>query len=317
MSRLQWIVPKVGSAREKLRSLYPAAGLAVWTLWLVGQIVRDATWATSLLFYVPSPFVALLLLALGIHLAFRKKTASFLLFFLLAVVPVCFVIGPENRWSREEAAPTSGESLRLVHWNVCYGKLGWSGVGAALRQSPADIYVLSESVWQNDIRLIPIRLGEGFEVREAFGMVIASRGRVVDLKEHGKKDGVRVFSALWHRDGHRIKLLVVDLVSDPFCPRDPRLRHVIDLIRKEDPDIVVGDFNAPRRSLALSSLPRDYFHAYDVAGKGWGYTWPTFFPIFAIDQCIVGPRVIPLRYDLESSWHSDHRMQVLEFTLRD
>ena len=83
-----------------------------------------------------------------------------------------------------------------------------------------------------------------------------------------------------------------------------------------EPDLVVGDFNAPRRSRALSPLPSGFVHAYEAVGSGWSYTWPVLCPLYSIDHCIVGQRIHPVVYNLESSWHSDHRRQVLEFTIK-
>jgi len=291
--------------------------LITLVLWLVGEIFRDATLFTGFLFYIPSPFVAALFVSLGFHLAIRKKIGSTLLFLGLGVVPAVFVFGPETRWSGIEEAAPAGKKATIVHWNVCYGLLGWGGVGEALREIQADIYVLSEAIWLNDVRLIEHRLPPGFEVAVSYGMVIAARGGVHDLRQLVNEEGTRIFSASWNHEGRNVEILVVDLGSDPFCARDPKLNRVVGFIRERSPDIVVGDFNSPRRSLALAALPDGYCHAYDVAGRGWGYTWPTLCPIFAIDQCIVGPRIVPHRYDLESSLHSDHRMQVLEFSIED
>jgi hypothetical protein len=39
-------------------------------------------------------------------------------------------------------------------------------------------------------------------------------------------------------------------------------------------------------------------------------------PLWAIDQCVVGPRVEALRYELRSTAASDHRLQRLEFRPR-
>lgn len=77
----------------------------------------------------------------------------------------------------------------------------------------------------------------------------------------------------------------------------------------------VGDFNAPRRSLAFSQLPTGFRHAYDAAGAGWSYTWPVPVSFLAIDQCIIGPRLKLVHYELQSTWMSDHRLQVVDFEL--
>ena len=85
-----------------------------------------------------------------------------------------------------------------------------------------------------------------------------------------------------------------------------------------DCDIVITrDFNAPRRSLAFTELPAGYQHAFDSVGFGYGNTWPMPVPMYALDQCIFGPRVVPADYRLVSSAHSDHRLQVFDFSLRD
>ena len=105
------------------------------------------------------------------------------------------------------------------------------------------------------------------------------------------------------------------MVSNVLVHRDPPLRQLIRLMEAHQPDIVAGDFNAPRRSLALDPLPVGFRHAYEVAGKGWSYSWPILFPVYAIDQCILGKRIVPIRYELASSIHSDHRRQILEFSV--
>lgn len=79
---------------------------------------------------------------------------------------------------------------------------------------------------------------------------------------------------------------------------------------------VVGDFNAPRRSRALCELPAGYRHAYDTAGTGCGYTWPVPIPMYALDHSLHSASIVPVRYTLESSVYSDHRLQIFDFAWR-
>jgi len=94
--------------------------------------------------------------------------------------------------------------------------------------------------------------------------------------------------------------------------RDPVLREINALIEQHQPDLVIGDFNAPRRSWGLSQLPDGYRHAFDTVGRGCGYTWPSFAPMLAIDQCVTGPRIAPVNYELRTTLASDHRLQVFD-----
>jgi endonuclease/exonuclease/phosphatase family metal-dependent hydrolase len=82
----------------------------------------------------------------------------------------------------------------------------------------------------------------------------------------------------------------------------------------EHPDVVIGDFNTPRRASGLSPLAPGYVHAYDARGEGWSYTWPVPVPVVAIDQCIVASGVDVSKYRLVSTRASDHRLQEIELS---
>lgn len=64
-----------------------------------------------------------------------------------------------------------------------------------------------------------------------------------------------------------------------------------------------------------AALPDGYAHAYRTAGGGCGYTWPVPLPVYAIDHCLHGPRVEPIRYHLGTG-ASTHRYQMFDFSLR-
>ena len=102
------------------------------------------------------------------------------------------------------------------------------------------------------------------------------------------------------------------VLEEAANPRHPLLERVLAMIGARVPDLVLGDFNAPRRSLALSRLPAGFRHAYDAAGSGWSATWPAALPLLAIDQTIVGPRLVVRRYTLRTTRISDHRLQLTE-----
>src|SRR5262249_7265035 len=126
---------------------------------------------------------------------------------------------------------------------------------------------------------------------------------------------VEAFVVSWTLGAQEWSILIVDLPSSIAIAREPLLREVRSLIEANQPDIVIGDFNAPRLSRALCELPLGYRHAYEVVGCGWAYTWPVPLPLWAIDQCLVGPRALPEHYELRSTLFSDHRMQILDFNV--
>ena len=290
------------------------AVIALAAIWAVGQTFRDWSLLTALCFYVPSPVVAGVAAVLAV-LARRwslRRTARFAAALALGGALATAVL--DNQWRAPPRPRPDAATLRLVHWNVCDGRFGWDGIIARLPALRADAYVLSEVSGRVDLSRITAALGDGFVARRVDNMAIFARGQV-DGVERVQVPRGRGFRAVWRVDGREISLLVVDLPSPPHIKRDPMLRAVNAIVQRHQPDLVVGDFNAPRRSWALSDLPAGYRHAYRAAGAGWSYTWPVPVPVFAIDQCIVGPRVTPIAYELGSTAVSDHRYQVLDFTV--
>jgi vancomycin resistance protein VanJ len=70
--------------------------------------------------------------------------------------------------------------------------------------------------------------------------------------------------------------------------------------------VLLGDLNGTMDDRALADLTAQMHSAQDVAGDGFGFTWPASFPVVRIDQILVRG-VTP-----DSSWvlpanGSDHR----------
>ena len=297
------------------RRLIVAAVILLWLLWLVGQMFRDGTWLTSLLFYVPSP--ALLLLLIGgscyAYRANRRAVAGLLAG--LALAPAVFVLCVENRLCTGRQDGPDGDTLRLVHWNVFHGHLGWDGIRSALQRRGADLYVLSEIPEKADIRATATSFGQDYSGIRISNLAVVARGPLREGEWLRRQGGVKAYGLVWQSPQGGCRVLVVDLASSLLLAREPRLLAVRELMVEWRADIVVGDFNAPRRSRALSPLPPGFVHAYEAAGSGWSYTWPLPCPVYAIDQCILGQRIRPVMYDLESSLRSDHRRQLFDFTM--
>ncbi|WP_171473391.1 endonuclease/exonuclease/phosphatase family protein [Frigoriglobus tundricola] len=294
-----------------------SAGASVlFAFWAVGQFVRDATWATGLCFYIPSPCVALVLFVMaGAHAAARRLQPA-LLALGCAVPPVVFTAIIENRFGCAPAGPPG--ALRLVHWNTA-GRPGRPGVGEYLIAERADLYALTDVANAAHVGVLRDMLASDYGAVTFGNLAVVGRG---DIRANGwlvTRDGFEVQAVTWNPPGHKpISVFVIDMPSDVRLARDPLLRELNVLIDRHRPDLVVGDFNAPRRSRALADLPTDYRHAYQTAGSGWGYTWPVPVPVYALDHCLYGPRIAPGRYQLGGlDGASDHRYQVFDFSLTD
>ena len=288
--------------------------VGVFGLWLAGQVFRDRFHATGVCMFIPSilVFLALLGTALVAWLCACRRAA--LAAALLSVAPLGVVLAVENHWTRPGGASLDAEPLRIVHWNVWGGRRGWKNIAQRMLAEKPDIIAVSELYGEAPRQLLE-HLGPAFRLAQARDMAVFARGTVVRPNPTKRVPG-RAYLFHCAVGGAVVTVVVADLPSGPLVNRSGHLRRVRDYIRHTQPDVVLGDFNTPRRSLVLSRLPKGYAHAYHLAGKGWSYTWPSQFPFWAIDQCIVGPRLQAVRYSLRSSALSDHCMQVLDFAVR-
>jgi len=235
----------------------------------------------------------------------------------MALVPGIVVLCVENRMHIGNRDEPRGDTLRLVHWNVFRGRLGWDGIERSLQQSRPDLCVLSEIPRGVSVEATATSFGHGYSAIRLSNLAVVARGSLGEGVPIPCQKGVRAYGVIWQSPRGNCRVMVVDLDSSLLLAREPRLLAVRKAMIDWRADIVVGDFNAPRRSRALSALPQGFVHAYDAVGSGCSYTWPMPCPMYAIDQCILGRRVRPAAYRLESSLHSDHRRQVLDFTFRD
>jgi len=251
--------------------------------------------------------VAVLLLALAAVARWRRRPAWPLAVAALAPAAVALVV--ENRWSPPPPPPRRVEVFRVVHWNVSGGWVGAADQAREIARRDPDLVVLSEGP-ERVARRVLAEL-PGFRSR-SFGS-LSLLGRELEggeWLERGSDLQVVAATVPWH--GLRIELLAVNLASSPLRPRAPALARVIELMSARRPDLVIGDFNAPRRSRALGRLPEGWRHAYDEAGWGWSASWPVPVPLLAIDQAMVGPRFRVAGYRLAGTPWSDHRLQQVE-----
>ena len=311
--------PSLGArVRSALRVLaawfWSNAVVGLVGVWLVGQVFRDGNVATDLCFLVPTVFIAAGLFAVAglARLCGCRRIAWASA--LLALLPTIGLLAVENRWIRPRVKANAGESLRLVNWNLWAGGAGWTNILGKLKAQNADIYVLSEVYQPADGAFLAEGLGADYSLFSISQFAVISRGRV-RIERPVDRITNRAYLVRWQSRAGSLLLFLVDMPTRPIYGRNPLLdviRHHIGAFR---PDITVGDFNLSRRTRALSELPQGYSHAYYRAGAGWSYTWPAWFPLWDIDQCVVGPKIRPLRYSLHSTRLSDHRMQVLDFTV--
>ena len=287
--------------------------IVFFVLWCIGQIARDQTWVTGLCFYIPSLFVGVLFAFLT-FVRWRQKSRIGWIFLAIAGLAgfcVCFVDNSifGGLWV-ESQTPTSTHTL--VHWNVFDGQFYWqSGHNRLVAMAP-EIIVLSEPPSPERVRALSEALGAEYDYQRFGSMAAIARGELAPNNTLADEENYEVNQFYWTFGGKTYQIFGVDCSSDIFHHRHPTLGKVNSLIAEHQPDFIVGDFNAPRRSLALQQLPTGYVHAYESVGTGLSYTWPWPVPMYSLDQCIVRQPIRIDSYELISG-ASDHRLQFLRF----
>lgn len=304
-------------ALTRINGTIALAALILSVLWMIGQYYRDRTIFTSLLFFIPSPVVFILSCYCFVVAIVTKKKASIFTFIAVAIVSGVTVFHVENRFFVNDAAIGKGQRARLVHWNVFRGRLGWDAIEERLQEMNAEIIVLNETTPEFGRYIAKNPYWRDYGYFRAGNFAFLGRGQFWRGRWLEEMKDLRAYLFHWKYQNREYKIIAAHLASNPLTPRDPLLKRLVHHIAAIEPDLVVGDFNAPRRSGKLAPLPAGYMHAYETVGKGWSYSWPVPVPLYAIDQCILGRNIVPVRYRLESTAVSDHRMQTLDFALKD
>ncbi|MCG8458615.1 MAG: hypothetical protein MI919_20235 [Holophagales bacterium] len=295
----------------RIRKLLLCATAVLGPAWVAGRLLGDGVLWTALLFYIPTPLVAALAVS-SAAVSWRERRSLALVALAVAALALVYLGRTEIRWARPVEPADRKGVYTLVQWNVFRNYLPWSWKIERLRAISAHVFVLNELPRQVSRGNWALRLGPGMQYSSLAQTMVACRGEVLEEEVEVEPGLV----ALWVRcriDGHELSILAVDMAADPTLARDPVLAHLAARIAERRPDLVAGDFNAPRRSRRLQALPAGYRHAYEVAGGGWPYTWPMPLPMLAIDQCIAGPRLRPLAHRFVTTFASDHRLQILDF----
>ncbi len=299
--------------RATRRIVFPCAGV-LWLLgWYLGEAPRPWLW----LYYIPAPFIAAwgtVDLILRMHRAGRLRSIATLILTLLALTKTLAV---DSRWNRPKPAPPT--AIRAGHWNVAHVTFGYDALLRELAPDSLDIVVLVEARYAHDL---PERVQRTLSLPYVFqdqGMAILSR---YPFEPQGTISipHARSWWARIDTPSGPLDLALLDVLSHPALDRQPVIGTMVKWIQErpeKHPLILVGDFNTTRDSHSLDPLRAVMHHAYEVAGRGWPYSWPLPIPVYSIDHAWTTPDITLYSYGFRSSALSDHRRQEFTFSIPD
>lgn len=297
------------SVRTARRLVFPCVGL-LWLLgWLLGDVPRPWLW----LYYIPAPIIAawgVIDWALRIHRASWIRSGFTIAITLLAL---CKTLLIDSRWNRPTPPPP--DAIRVVHWNVAHVPFGYAPLLRELAPEHPDLVIFVEARYSDDLpALVETELGLPHTFQDQ-GMIVMSR---YPFEPQGT---IRVphSRAWWARvetPRGPLDILIADILSHPALDRKPIFEALLRWINNRstiEPLLLVGDLNTTRDNRAMKTLRAQLHHAYEIGGRGWPYSWPRPFSVYAIDHAWVSSQIKVHAYRLRSSPLSDHRLQ--EFTI--
>jgi endonuclease/exonuclease/phosphatase (EEP) superfamily protein YafD len=308
---------RAGRALLALIDLAWAGGaLALCLAWWTGWMLKDSTRWSMWLYFIP-PIAVIIAGAFWLYLTLRHRFRLLQLFVFLTIA-ACFVkvLIIDHRWNPPPAA-LPDDNLRVLHWNTAWGVLGVESIVRTITEDTPDIVLISEPPRIDMISDISYHaLGMEHVFTDA-GMTIASHYPIAFL---GRLDlpSAAGWSVRVDTPNGPLEFAAVDVVSRPNLDRRPPLHALARWVMQRTnslPLLVVGDFNTPHDSVAFRPLAAVLRQAYPLAGRGWPYTWPMPFPVFAIDLTWASPGISVHDAHLKAARYSDHKRQIIDLSL--
>jgi vancomycin resistance protein VanJ len=192
---------------------------------------------------------------------------------------------------------TSGGDLTVVSHNVDEENRDPAGTARALAAAGADVVGLEELGGPGTSTYEDV-LDSAYRYHTVQGTVgLWSRYPMTGARPLAIMPWTRALRATVHTPRGPLAVFVAHLASVRVTPtagfttdrRNASARLLAAALRQDPAEraLVLGDFNGTTGDRALSPVVSQLRSAQDVAGDGFGFTWPASFPVARIDQILV------------------------------
>lgn len=236
------------------------------------------------------------------------------------------------------SASSEKAAFRVVTWNIG-GTTDMDAIARDLQAMNPDICILQEyRASQHREGLEPFaKLWPVTHMEQSGELVILSRYPFTLLPSRSVGPWSDPQLAWMEFEGGRtlllanVRLMLPSLVLNPLgqharatlindntlrVAQYPKLAVLLSETReREKPTAVLlgGDFNTSGHATSLAPIHEILDDSWPLAGRGWGGSCTTEFPVARIDMMHVSSGIVPLRAEVGSSRTSDHRPLIAEF----
>jgi len=200
-----------------------------------------------------------------------------------------------------------------------------------------DVIFLQESPSPEKLKIIKNRLLDpAIQIVGGWDCAIIARGKLTKRNYSSIFYNHATGAMLTLENGSTIELLCIHLESavtrwdlwNKNCwkehqkrsqERRDQLQQLLSQYEKfasDRPKVFGGDFNSPPNSNLFKSLSSEYKNAFSSTGKGIGNTFTNYFPVIRIDHIYSNPDLQPVDSSSIRTVHSDHRMLICDFILK-
>ncbi len=144
-------------------------------------------------------------------------------------------------------------------------------------------------------------------------MLVITKGEILKV-ENIKTRGAKFNKIKIEIYNEIINVVIVDIASHPFKPRKPSFDLLYETIANDNNLIFMGDFNTPLSSVHFDKMKKIYQNAFLTKGSGNIATFPTVFPILAIDNIWFDKNWNIKQTTLSNTGITDHYAVISSFT---
>jgi endonuclease/exonuclease/phosphatase (EEP) superfamily protein YafD len=307
--------------RRRARRTARALSVLILTALLIRLTIRDRYPYLSLVFYAaPWPVLGALLSLTAVM--WRRASHRWLA--AIHGLAACAIIGAllYQTFLREPARQphaSASKPMRVIFWNVARTRVFRDRLGPEMLAQHPEVIALAEAGPSTDAQIQFWRDAlPGWQHSDLrSGMLLCSRGPHHEEARWELGDGGRCRQFVVDRQGTSLRILLVDIKSNPLRSRREPLEAIARRVRtlEREPFIVLGDFNTPSDSVWFRPLREHCQDAFETAGRGYGPTWPVPLPALRLDHIWCGFRVVPISALHGWSVASDHRPIVADLQL--
>ncbi|MDA1008315.1 MAG: hypothetical protein O2800_04855 [Planctomycetota bacterium] len=291
---------------------------AIWVMCVVGALGGQRTLLLQGVAWIP-PVVAVIA-AIALAAMARQRFSRFA---SVGALIVAATIMSRTQWTAGWFAASAEEAsaqgnLVLVHLNARHPGEASDQFADALAKVDGDILVISEAGQLMRAHRVAEWKREGRFVHQANNVLVISKVEILAATPLLVEPSIRAVAirvAASTKCAHPWSMIVVDLPSSWNTLRAESMDLLNDRVHQTQlgvVDLMIGDFNTTP-GFTENIMPAGTIEAFAAAGSGMGATFPRAFPMWRIDQALVGPSLSVVRAETFDPSIGGHRGQRIWF----